>query len=165
MKNMILNNLTYTGTVTLSQYKSGKKRVITKIKNSGGDALYNFFYSCFLGDFESAAKHRPCKIMLLKTDGNTPPNQIEAASSFIYQTSVPVPTTNTTGGLGFKLRYSFLIPREYVDITFNAIGLYPNAASEADLMNYSAFCTLNFSNTATTSASSVLVIDWDLSIS
>ena len=128
MKNMILNNLTYTGTVTLSQYKSGKKRVITKIKNSGGDALYNFFHSCFLGDFESAAKYRPCKIMLLRTDGNIS-EQLEAASSFIYQTAVPKPIAEA----GFKLRYSFLVPREYVDTTFNAIGLYPNAASEADL--------------------------------
>ena len=163
MKNTAINNLTYTGIVTLSQYIDGNKKIIKRIKNSGGSLLYDFFSSCLIGDFTTAAKTRPAKIIFLnKAVDDTTTTYIPVSEGFIYQTADPERISSQTG-TDTAICYSFTIPLEHTTQDCTHIGLYPLAATTLDLDRYSAICEFNL-NDATISSSYVIVVDWVLHI-
>lgn len=166
MKNSAINNLSYTGIVTLSQYSNGKKIPIKKIKNSGGNSLFNFLSNCLLGDFETAKFELPTKIMLLRTEYGETPSQdvITPVSGFIYFLTRPERLYTDTGLASSTVCYSFVIPIDTIEnINFNSIGLYPDEATELDAANFAAFCKID-GLSGLQSTSSVLVVDWRLTI-
>jgi hypothetical protein len=163
MKNRAVNQLEYTGIVTLSQYIDGNKKIIKRIKNSGGSSLYDFFSACLVGDFTTAAKIRPVKIIFLNnTVEDKKTIYTPASEGFIYQTTDPERISGQTGS-DTSICYSFTVPIGYTKLVFNHIGLYPSAADTTTLDKYSAICEFSLKD-ATISASSVLVIDWVLKI-
>ena len=166
IKNTAINSLAYTGIVTLSQYIGQKKVVLSKMHNAGGKPLFNFLASCLLGDFAVASPNRPCKIMLLQEDNSDGIKVISKAANtdFIYLLSKPEQVYSENNESIVK--YSFIIPQDYFTGTsFNAIGLYADSATKADIEDYAAIVSnVNF-DAINVSISSVLVLDWELHIS
>lgn len=171
MKNKAINTLGYTGVVTLYQYIGKNKKIIKKIHNSGGNALFMFLADCLLGDYEIAKYERPTKIMLLNseiTETKAPDNSkvytftdAKKASGFIYLLTKPEKVYNTSGS---TVRYSFMIPRDLLEsTTFNSIGLYSDQATISDAGDYAAICKADVTQ-ADLAVSSVLVVDWELTI-
>lgn len=158
MKNAAINQLHYTGIVTLSQYNGNEKFEIKKIHNAGGKSLFNFLADCLVGDFDIARMAIPNKIMLLAKDNN----DLVPASGFIYKIAKPE-KVYTEDVAASTVRYSFQITRDVLEnLTFCGIGLYTN--NSVDPLNYAAFCTIS-NRDINLSASSVLVVDWELTIS
>ena len=161
-----VNTLSYTGIVTLSQYITGKKVKIAQVHNRGGSSLFNFLADCLTGDFAVANVSRPTKVkLLIKTISELGETYTEK-SGFIYLLARPekVYTTDST-----KVRYSFIIPKEYfTDIPSESskelgLGLYADNASNDCLEKFTAFCSLkDVKNLG--SATNNLVVDWDLII-
>lgn len=154
--NKAINNLKYTGRVTLSQYINGKKIEFAQIHNSGGDALFNFLYDCLLGDFNTAKSQRPTQIMLLQVQGD--------GGSFVARSS-PILVRNTAK-INNGVRYSFLIDGTLIDNSFSHIGLYSALNSVESANEYAAIIALpdNF-DSAGTDPSVALVVDWELHFS
>ena len=157
MKNIAVNNLKYTGIVTISQYIGDKKVKITESYNSGGNPLFNFLADCLVGDFDIAKISRPTKIMLLSEDEN---GDLIDKSGFIYLITKPEKVASN------MVKYSFIISRAILDgiNDIKYIGLYNNAATERSLDEYSAIAAIKI-DSATLSTSSMLVVDWKLIIS
>jgi hypothetical protein len=58
-----------------------------------------------------------------------------------------------------------MIPQDFfAGKDFNAIGLYNDAATEQDINDYAAYCTVNV-GALNLSITSVLLLDWELHIS
>lgn len=163
MKNTAINNLTYTGVVTLSQYNGNKKHQIAKVHNTGGTTLFKFFASCLIGDFESAKIDRPAKIKLINRGAS---GEYESASGFIFKRNIEKLVDN----LGeCRVRYTFMIPRDLLEnitsISTLSLGLY--SAYEEELSNFIAFCDLGSGLNLTKAelAHASLLVDWELVIS
>ena len=161
MKNTAINNLEYTGIVTISQYIGSKKVELFKATNTGGDSLFNFLSDCLIGDFDAAALARPTKIMLLgailNDDGT---EEFIDMSGFIYLVSKPEKLSP------HSIKYSFVIPRALVEnVTGDVkyIGLYNNSVTELDLKNFAAKVEYGL-NRNELLTSSMLVVDWILNI-
>lgn len=166
MKNSAINNLGYTGVVTLSRYVDGKKTPIKRIKNSGGNSLFNFLSNCLLGDFETAKFELPAKIMLLRTEFSDDglESTTTSASGFIYFLTKPERLYTDTGMASSTICYSFVIPMDIIENTeFNGIGLYPEMATELDVNSFAAICQVD-GVSGMRDTSSVLVVDWRLTI-
>ena len=163
MKSIVMNNLGYTGIVTLSQYIGKTKAEIKKVYNSGGVSLFSFLADCITGDFELAKKTRPTKIMLLSMNENS--KELMPVSGFIYMWSVPEKVS--VGGTETAVQYSFMVQRELLEADFTHIGLYADSATYSDITKYSAICQVGETagKIASLSASTALVVDWKLIIS
>ena len=166
MKNTSLNTLEYNGIVTLSRYIGGKKIKIAQTKNSGRTPLFDFLYSCLTGDFDVARLNVPTKIMLLKSIENRDTKTVtyESRSGFIYLLTKPEKIYRESSQNSVK--YSFMLSRDQLtalgtENSFDSIGLY--ADNETSTQNFSAVCTIELP-TARMTASSVLVVDWELNI-
>lgn len=160
MRNTAINTLGYTGTVTLSQYSGTKKVTLARIQNAGTSSLFNFLSDCLIGDFDVARLNRPTKIMLVTLEEGQVAGSV---SGFIHLRSTPEKVYSPSAGI---VKYSFIIPKDYLASTnkFNGICLYTDAIKESEFTNYAARCQVDLSN-ITISESSVLVVDWELSIS
>lgn len=161
IKGSTISALGYTGIVQLSQYTGTRKTLLTRVHNEGGKALFDYLARCLQGDFSQVTVDRPAKIMLLNIDADG--NKTKAINSgFIYIVSEPELVYSTTEGI---VKYSFIIsPDMLIGTNFNAIGLYAASATESDLDNVAACCSINFDRD-NLSLSSVLIVDWELHIS
>lgn len=160
MKNTAINTLGYTGTVTLSQYIGSKKIKLTQMKNSGAYSLFNFLSDCLVGDFEVAKLSRPAAIRLLEHDSTT--NSYTPCSDFIFLLTKPEKVYSDNKGI---VRYSFAISRDILtSSSFNSIGLYSSSVSDVEPESFAAVCKINIPR-AEIAASSMLVVDWELTIS
>lgn len=165
-KGFTQNQITYTGTVRLSQYHKGKRHEIAEIHNEGGKPLFDFLADCLAGDFDLAKTNIPSVIKLLNVDeaGN---KSVAANTPVIYMYTKPERVYSETAGI---VRYSFVIPQEYFAAgnisgatRFNAIGLYTDEAAAAD--DFAAFCAVDTNDSNwDISMSSALVLDWELQI-
>lgn len=176
MKSKSINNLFYTGIVTLSQCTGNKKVPVVRLHNTGGNLLFDFLANCLTGDFEQAMINQPNKIMLLSVNDTAltgsefsgTATDIEPVSDFIYLLTKPerVGTENSC-----TVRYSFSIASEYLmRKNFNCIGLYTDkvtAKNEGNsyLNNFVALCLIGTDELDAIPSSSRLVIDWELNIS
>lgn len=161
MKSNAKNSFNYTGIVTLSRYSRGKKFVLMQSHNTGKLPLFDFFAYCLMSDFKKASSLLPNKIQLFKDEGTDKTSGESECSGFIYLQTNPERVNSTNQGI---VRYSFIVPRTALSANFNRIGLYPAAAT--DIAEYSAICEIDEEiTTASMSASSVLVVDWELIIS
>ena len=162
IKGIATNALGYTGIVTLSQYSGKKKRILTQAHNAGGRALFTYLASCLAGDFDTVNVNRPTKIMLLNCDEQGSIVSKATNTSFITLLTKPELVYSAKEGI---VRYSFVVPQDLlIGTTFNAIGLYPSSATEADIEDYAACCAITIDRN-NMSLSSVLVVDWELHIS
>jgi len=170
MKNTAINNISYTGIVTLSQYTNGKKFIIAQKHNAGKHPLFDFLVDCLAGNFELARKNMPSKIMLLKSNKNITDTEVyDSKSQFIFRQTIPEKVNDSEKD---KVRYSFVIPRTVLETAdFDAIGLYTDSnqcSTATEINDYAAICKLteeNKDSALTMSASTALVIDWELIIS
>jgi hypothetical protein len=160
MNGTVINNLKYTGVVTLSQYIGKKRIVLAKSENAGGPPLFDFLAECLAGNFDVAKVNRPTKIMLL----NNVNGELTATGNagWIWLTTPPEIVSSATG----TVRYSFIIGSEDLKANkgFNAIGLYTSSAKKDSLSTaYAALCSIavDINNLSTSSA---LLVDWELSI-
>lgn len=161
MESRALNTIGYTGQVNLAWYSKGRKIPFAKIHNVGGDALFQFIVKCLLGDFATASKTKPAKVMLLHTVQTADGVSIEPASQFIWLADTIIPSiVDTTSGC--TIRYSFIIPQELVSGNFNSIGLYPANANDTMLEDYCAICQVVGQNNFNFNAATALAVDWDL---
>lgn len=174
MKSKSINNLFYTGIVTISQYNGNKKIPVLKVHNTGGNLLFDFLANCLIGDFDQAAINQPKKIMLLNiSDAALESSHFEGTeeitpvSGFIHLLTKPE-RVNT--GNSCTVRYSFSIASEYVrKKNFNCIGLYTDKVvaqkeSSEYINNFVALCSIK-DELESVPSSSRLVIDWELNIS
>ena len=143
MRNTAINNLTYTGIVTLSRYVGSKKIKIAQLHNTGGNPLFDFLADCLIGDFVTAKVFRPTKIMLLnRIEVSDEPGTYEydSKSGFIYLLTKPEKIDSATQS---KVRYSFIIPKDQIEgvdtTTGLGIGLYTDSTTLDDINNYAAF--------------------------
>jgi hypothetical protein len=174
LKNTILNELSYSGKVTVSLQLDGKILKTKEIHNSGTSQLFSFFAYCLAGEFEEAALFRPTKVRLLHAviDELTGEEiELVPASGMVYLRSKPERILNKDID-GETVKLSFMIPRSMIEnIDFNRIALYPQYAESADYGLYSAYCNLvgtddlGINVYTDWSLSSVLLIDWELTIS
>ncbi len=163
MKSAALNTLEYTGMVTLSQYIGHKKIKIVERANAGGNPLFNFLADCLVGDFDTAKLCKPTKIMLLQYSELDGKPKYESRSGFTYLTSKPEKVYSSTTDSAGLVRYSFIISRDMLNGTeFNSIGLYTDTTNEP--AEFAAFCKVEDLPEDELSASSVLLVDWELSI-
>lgn len=170
MKSTAINTIGYAGTVTLSQHIGKKKIMIKQVHNAGGKILFDFMSDCLIGDFDIAKINRPTKIMLLnrteyKDDvTNKVTTAYEPVSGFIYLLTKPEKVYNSTKGV---VRYSFSISRAQLEsgsANFNCIGLYANSTAASEPEDFAALCEVDVTSDEL-SASSALVVDWELYIS
>lgn len=170
MKNKAINTIKYTGIVTLSRYDGIQKVKIAQAHNEGFNPLFDFLTDCLVGKFNN--NKRPAKIKLLKRELSTDNsgNIIESyqdLTGFIYLLREPdKSSTDSSRGI---VRYSFIIPRDYMetlDDTENlGLGLYTNSETDSveGLKNFAAYCELGLDRNDIAGAS--LAVDWELIIS
>ena len=164
MKNIAKNAIGYTGIVTISRYSNNKKIEIAKVHNEGRNPLFDFLADCLVGDYTMASVSIPEKIMLLHATGTGDSQKIASASGFIHWTTPPEKITREDKSCA---RYSFLVPSDRIEGTFNRIGLYTKAATDKtdELGNYAAYCDIHDTDNTGSAASAALIIDWELIIS
>lgn len=173
MTSKSINNLYYTGIVTLSQYDGKKRTPIVRLHNTGGNLLFEFLANCLVGNFDQAAKNQPTKIMLLKLVGESLNSgatintaDLTPVSGFIYLLTEPV---RVGDGTSCTVRYSFSIASDFLTTKdFNCIGLYTNSVDAKTLdykNNFVALCAIEQDELNALPASSRLIVDWELNIS
>ena len=165
MKSTVINTLKYTGMVTLSQYIGTKKVKLVQKHNRGGNALFNFLTDCLVGDFTKAKAASPNKIVLL---GKGTDEEYIPKSGVIYLLSPAEKFYDEDEG--WKVRYSFMVPKDQVEATTFidlSIGLYNSTFDDktGNLLNYVALFELDPKEVPSVLTNTALVIDWELSIS
>jgi hypothetical protein len=174
IKNIASNSFDYTGIVKLSLYDGDYLVKSKEIHNSGTLFLFDFFAFCLMGSFDKARLYRPTKVKLLKVDideDGLETGEVTPASGFIYLRSAPE-IVHKEGNDGQTVKLSFIIPRTLISSTdFNRICLFADCISNDENTEYSAYCDLEgaedlgINSITTWSLSSVLAIDWELTIS
>lgn len=174
-KNRLTNSLEYSGKVKISAVRDGVVLASEELSNSGTATLFSFFSYCLMGAFEEAALFCPAKIRLLIANENSDlvgaDADVEPASGLIYVSTRPERVINPEID-GGTVKFSFMIPRTMIDdVGFNRIALYPQYANDSNLYDYIAYCDisgeddLDASIYTAWSLSSVLLIDWELTVS
>ncbi len=174
-QNTAINKFNYSGVVKLSVYEDNELISSRKIKNSGTDFLFDFFAYSLMGEFDKAKLYRPTKILLQKIyyDNDGIEEESTPASGFVYLRSKPqLVYKDETESRTVKL--SFVVPRTAISNTeFNRVCLFADCMTYDEQNNYSAFCDLDATedlmggttNISSWSLSTVLMIDWELTIS
>lgn len=163
--------LGYEGKVTLT-LKSNDRVLKSQIyKNSGTIELFKFLGNCLAGRFAEAEKILPNQILLLYNQSQEPipdnATNVIARSEPIGLAQVPIIIEEEES---IKVTYNFEVHYKDIEGDFNQIALYGNTYSNA--ANFSAYHYLvnewgefEKQNVATWSATTVLLIEWELSIS
>ena len=159
MKNIATNKLDYSGVVTLSTRIGSKKVQLKNVNNSGNSQLFDFLSDCLVGNFDTAKLTMPAMIKLLNKNDE---GGYTSASGFVYLRSMPEKIIDPKSNSCIVV-YSFEIPYDQVIKAgpFSHIGLYSANSRVSDIENYSAICEVNV---AENSISSVLLVDWKLTI-
>lgn len=164
MKNRTIDSLNYSGIVTLSQQVGKRKIKLAQVHNTGGASLFSFFADCLIGKFD--AKNVPTKIKLLNREIRDGAYEYTSVSGFIFLRA-PAEIQKTSSG-ECRVRYSFLVPRDMLEnitsIGNLGIGLYSRGATEDDIENFVAFCSITEDFNKSQTVNSSLLVDWDLVI-
>lgn len=161
MDSTALNTISYTGQVNLAWYSNGKKMPFAQIHNIGGNTLFDFIVDCLLGDFTKASKEKPAKVALLNAAKDPSGEHITRSSLWVWVTETTIPTVIPHAN-GCTIRYSFIIPQEYITSNFNSIGLYPTHINDTALDKYCAICEVKGQTNFNFNAATALAVDWDL---
>lgn len=141
------NNLSigYSGSVKLTTLVDNKVVSEKVYKNSGMLPLFTFIGNCLIGNFNSAGRSRPFKIMLLEASGSAsvPPNTettYEDKSNFIEVAMAPelIITNTSIANSSCQVKFSFIFPVARVFASgANVIALYGLNTSE--ITEFSAY--------------------------
>ena len=140
-------------------------------KNSGTSQLFSFLGHCLIGSYTEAVKKLlPAKVKLLfnKTNGTTS-TEVESRSLFIGLAQQPTIINKSDEVL---VTYSFEIPRSAIEDNFNQIALYGAGVTESEIEKFSAYYYLtdadghvSSQNVSAWSSTTILLIEWELSLS
>ena len=172
----LTGGLGYEGKVTLTLKCNDKVLKSKTYKNKGTAQLFRFLGYCLMGAFEEAKKLVPVKILLLQNNSSYPdadkPKEAEVRTDWQYYTQTPTLISDSSHER-VSITYNFEIPRAAIYGPFNQIALYgAGMNSSADYLDFSAYYFLkdefgafDTQNPASWSATTVLLIDWELTIS
>jgi hypothetical protein len=146
-------------------------------KNSGTALLFKFLGYCLMGLYEEAGKWLPNKIMLLYNSSvgdDIDEETVVQRSAFRGYSQTPI-IISEGETRQVKVTYSFEVPRAAIGGKFNQIALYGagiSAEEENGIKNFSAyyylkdaFGALEDYDPSTWLATTVLLVDWELTIS
>lgn len=178
---ILTDGLGYEGKVTLTLKSNNRVLQSKTYKNSGTAQLFKFLGYCLTGAYEEARWLLPTKIMLLLNysqgakegadylSDRVKPNEVNAQSEFRGLAQIPSIISASDGS---KVIYSFEVPKSAIAGKFNQVALYGAEVAKSELDKFSAFYFLVDDYGAITeldpdswSATSVLLIEWELSIS
>lgn len=170
------DGLGYEGKVTLTL--KSRNRVLKKqtYKNNGTAQLFKFLGYCLLGNASEVQHLLPTQIALLHNQSTggpigANPNNVEKRSGLL-EMAHPASIVSTNSPAEVKVTYSFEIPRSAITGNFNQVALYGAGCSDPviDMPNCAAYYYLTDrsqadfeeENIALWSATTVLLIDWEL---
>jgi hypothetical protein len=170
--------LGYEGKVTLTLKSNNRILKSKTYKNNGTAILFKFLGYCLINAFEDAKALLPSKILLLYNHGNNPidasPTDVEVRSDWRGWAHAPTIISDSASAQ-VKVVYSFEVPRAAIaDGPFNQVALYGSGEEEnsASITEFSAYYYLTDDFGAFEpiyksdwSASTVLLIEWELSLS
>lgn len=176
--NIFEDGLNYEGKVTLTLKSDDHILSVKTFKNNGTALLFKFLGHCLIGHYKAVEDLLPTKIALLFNASGMPasadPEAVSAVSSFIGIRQLPS-VVSTSNPAEVKVTYNFEVPRSAVFDNFNQVALYGNgvedARNESDIKSFSAYYYLTDGEAFDTQAinnwstTTVLLIDWELSIS
>lgn len=172
------DGLGYEGKITLT-LKSNNRVIQSKTyKNNGTAQLFKFLGYCLIDSYEEASGLLPTKIMLLYNSANgedyrgeVNPRSIEPRSEFRGLAQIPSIISDSIEEQ-VKVVYSFEVPKSAIGGAFNQIALYGAGMTKTDVTEFSAFYylvdaygTIEALDPSTWSPTTVLLIEWELSIS
>lgn len=176
--NIFEDGLGYEGKVTLTLKSNDRVLKSHTYKNNGTAQLFKFLGYCLIGHHADVENLLPTKIALLhnrsETLANATPDNVVARSNFIGITQTPnIISTNSPAEV--KVTYSFEVPRSSIIGDFNQVALYGSGITDigSDIGNFSAYYYLVDSaknefekqDVDLWSATTVLLIEWELSLS
>jgi hypothetical protein len=174
--NIFENGLGYEGKVTLTLKSNNRVIKSQTYKNKGTAQLFKFLGYCLIGRYSEVENLLPTKIALLYNAAATPedadPGDVVAVSDFFGTTQTLVSSTDNPAEV--KVTHSFEISRAQIHGNFNQIALYGDGITkEDDSGNFSAYYYLTDSTRnkfdvqkiSEWSSTTVLLIDWELSLS
>lgn len=168
----------YEGKVTLT-LRNNDQVLKTKIyKNKGTAQLFKFLGYCLIDSYEEAKRLLPNKIMLLQNISSDDPDAADPTlvmSQSLFRGLAQTPTiVSDNVAKQVRVTYSFEIPRAAIEGPFNQIALYGAGMTETDIADFSAYYFLRDAygafevldpTTDSWSATTVLLVEWELSIS
>jgi hypothetical protein len=177
--NIFGDGLGYEGKVTLT-LKSGNRVLKTQTyKNNGTANLFKFLGYCLIGSSSDVKHLLPTKIALLHNQSqggisSANPNNVELRSGFVGLAHPPS-IVSSSNSAEVKVTYSFEVGRNTINGNFNQVALYGDGCTHpvTDMPNCAAYYYLSDSSQnvfesediALWSATTVLLIDWELSLS
>lgn len=174
------NGIGYEGKVTLTLKSNNKVLKSKTYKNNGTVQLFKFLGYCLMGACEDAEAKRllPTRLLLLENFSNSGSGDVttadpqNVAARTDWQSFAQTPTIVTTNAQ-VKVTYNFEVPKAAITNTFNQIALYGAGMDISEnLVDFSAYHyltnpygALENQNPKDWSATTVLLIDWELTIS
>ncbi len=174
MSHNILNGgIGYEGKITLT-LKSNNRVLESRIyKNKGTAPLFQFLGKCLAGAYTEVEGLLPNQIALLYNPASSTASADEAAATAVTTLIgyTQTPSFNDKAA-EVKVTYSFEIPRTKISGDFNQVALYGAGKTEPD-EEFSAYYYLTdgsgtdivAQHISEWSATTVLLIDWELSLS
>ena len=164
------DGLGYEGKVKLTLKSNGQVLDTRTYKNSGTSQLFSFLGHCLAGNYEASKKFLPTKVMLLYNKaGKESPTAVEMRSLFIGFAQPPTIINESDKVL---VTYSFEIPRSAIAGSFNQVALYGDGITDSEITKFSAFYYLTDvdghllpQNVSDWSSTTILLIEWELSLS
>lgn len=174
MSHNILNGgIGYEGKVTLTLKSNNRVLESRTYKNKGTARLFRFLGYCLAGAYTEVEDLLPNKIALLH-------NPASSTASANETSAVPVTTligyaqtpSITSEAAEVKVTYSFEIPKSRINDNFNQVALYGAGKTDPDTEFSAYYYLTDGSGTEIVtqeiskwSATTVLLIDWELSLS
>ena len=172
-KPIFYDGIGYEGKVTLTLKSNNRILKSKTYKNNGTAQLFKFLGYCLIGSYEEAKRYLPSKILLL--DNYSKDNNVRDAKSVTACTNfkplAKMPTIiSDSAKAQVKVIYNFEIPQAEIFKNFNQVALY--GSNPEDISDFSAYYyltniqgELESENIAEWSATTILLIDWELSLS
>lgn len=178
--NILEGGIGYEGKVTLTLMSNNRVLKTQTYKNSGTAQLFKFLGYCLIGRSNDVENLLPCKIALLFNDSSTSPASaneysVQRRSRLMEIAQAPIISSQPEE---VKVTYSFEINKSAIFGAFNQVALYGYGYNNenidlGNLGNFSAYYYLadntkdefKTEDTNNWSATTVLLIDWELSIS
>ena len=169
------DGLGYEGKVTLTLKSNNKVLKSRTYKNKGTVQLFKFLGYCLIGAYEEAKTFLPNKILLLHNNSQSPVDAnvaaVEQRSAWQMLAQTPTIISDSTNSQ-VRVLYSFEVPRAAISGSFNQVALYGAGVNVNDITDFSAYYFLvNGHNEwdavelATWSTTTVLLIEWELTLS
>lgn len=170
-KPIFSDGIGYEGKVTLTLKSNNRVLKSTIYKNNGTALLFKFLGDCLIGSYEEAKQFIPNKILLLENTSTDVRDAKAVNVCSTWQPLVKMPTIISDANTAqVKVIYSFEVPKAAISKNFNQVALY--GADVTDPKDFSAYYYLtNASGKLESekisgwSATTILLIEWELSLS